>query len=272
VGAWDERARGRDDEEASMATDLGAAIRDHLCLYASFDRTIDADISRGDPAARLQAAVVRHEPTGGRHGGALRFSAAEYGWAEDECTFAGGANFPYRAETWAGSVALWLRCDPDADLAPAYPVDPFHVSRHPADGAFYLDLTRPNDDRYGSPRKLRLGLYGDSPARSRFVGGQLIVVGDLGWRADTWHHVVATWRNVNSGREDGAATLYIDGARRGWMEGYRHQVTWAGEAPRIGLGQRYAGLLDEVVIVDRELSAEEVRALYRLAGPLGDSL
>lgn len=255
-----------------MTTALGAAIRDHLCLYASYDRTIDADVSRGDPAATYQPAVVRHDPAGGRHGGGLVVSARDYGWAEDELTYAASGNFPYRASAWSGTVALWLRCDPDADLAPAYPVDPFHVSRHAADGSIYLDLTRPSDDRYGSPRKLRLGLYGDSPARDRFVGGQLIVVGDLGWRADAWHHVVATWRNVNSGQADGAATLYVDGVRRGWMEGYRHQVTWDVDALRIGLGQRYAGGLDELLILDRDLTADEVRALSQLAGPVGDVL
>jgi concanavalin A-like lectin/glucanase superfamily protein len=255
-----------------MATELGAAIREHVCFYASYDRTIDADRSRGDPAATYQAALVRRDPAAGRHGGALVFSARDNGWAEDELTYAAAGNVPYRTGAWSATVALWLQCDPDADLAPTYPVDPFHVSRHPADGAIYLDLTRPNDDRYGSPRKLRLGLYGDSPARDRFVGGQLIVVGDLGWRAGAWHHVVATWRNVNTGREDGAAALYVDGALRGWMEGYRHQVTWEVGALRIGLGQRYAGLLDELLILDRELAAEEVRALYELAGPLGGVL
>jgi hypothetical protein len=255
-----------------MATGFGAAIREHVCFYASYDRTIDADLSRGDPAATYRAELVRREPAAGRHGGALAFGARDNAWAEDELTYAAAGNMPYRAEAWSATVALWLQCDPDADLAPAFPVDPFHVSRHPADGSVYLDLTRPNDDRYGSPRKLRLGLYGDSPARDRFVGGQLIVVGDLNWRAGAWHHVVATWRNANSGREDGAAALYVDGVRRGWMEGYRHQVTWAVDALRIGLGQRYVGLLDELLILDRALTAEEARALYELDGPLAAAL
>jgi hypothetical protein len=255
-----------------MATGLGATLREHVCFYASFDRTLDADISRGEGAATVNAAVARHDPQGGRSGGGVIFSARDHGWAEDELTYVASGNFPYQVDRWSGTVALWLRCDPDADLAPAYPVDPFHISRHAADGSFYLDLTRPNDDRYGSPRKLRLGLYNDSPARDRFVGGQLIVVGDLNWRADTWHHVVATWHNVNSGQADGAAALYIDGVLRGWMAGYRHQVTWDLAALRFGLGQRYAGALDELLILDRALAAAEVAALHRLPGPLGDVL
>ncbi|MCZ6680669.1 MAG: hypothetical protein O7E52_25845 [Candidatus Poribacteria bacterium] len=167
---------------------------------------------------------------------------------------------------------MWLNGDVEADLSDAYPVDPFHISRHPADGSFYLDLTRPNDERYGCPRKLRFGIYGDSPARDRYVGGQLIVVGELGWKSGDWHHLVATWHNVNTGRNDGAAALYIDGVVRGWMAGYLHQLTWDVEALRISLGQRYVGKLDELLILDVALSANEVDALYRHAEPVGQLL
>ena len=93
-----------------------------------------------------------------------------------------------------------------------------------------------------------------------------------GWRRDAWHHVAATWCNVNSGQADSVATLSVDGVRRGWREGFRPQVTWEIETLRIGLGQRYAGGLDELLILDRDLAAAEVWALSQLAGPLGDAL
>ena len=255
-----------------MSELLAEEIREHTCLYASFDQTMDADFSRGEGRATHQPQVVRRDPDGGRWGGALVFNARDYGWAEDEFFFAARDNFPYSADPFSGTISLWLNTDPDADLVDKYPVDPFHISRRAADGSFYLDLTRPNDERYGSPRKLRFGLYGDSPANDRFVGGQLIVVGELGWKAGDWHHVVATWRHVNTGQEDGAAAVYLDGVRRGWMEGYAHQLTWEVDELKIGLGQRYAGKIDEVLILDRELSAAQVAALYQLSGPAGDLL
>lgn len=202
-----------------MATDLADVLTQHTCLYASFDRGMDADVSRGDGTASFQASVVKYDPSAGRYGGALVFDAAQYGWAEDEFMFPAAGNFPYHSEGFSGTISFWISGDPDVDLDPACPVDPFHISRRAADGSFYLDLTRPNDERYGSPRKLRFGMYNDSPANDRFVGGQLVVVGELGWRRDEWHHVVAVWRNANSGREDGSAEVYIDGVRRGWMEG-----------------------------------------------------
>ncbi len=253
-----------------MPADLSNVISHQACLYASFDQGMDADHSRGNPRARYQPSVVRHSRSEGRYGGALVFSAAEYGWAEDEFTFPAEGNFPYSEPLFSGTLSLWLSGDPDDDLSLECPVDPFHISRRAADGSFYLDLTRPNDERYGSPRKLRFGIYNDSPANDRFVGGQLIVVGELGWRRNEWHHVVATWRNANSGREDGSAEVYIDGVRRGWMEGYSHRVTWDIEEMTIGLGQRYSGKVDEVLILDAALDASQVEELYRLPGPIGN--
>ena len=255
-----------------MPTALPDVIRQHACLYASFDQGTDADFSRGDGRATYQPRVVTRDPDAGRYGGALVFSAAEYGWDEDEFTLPAEGNFPYHAEGFSGAVSLWLNGDPDADLSPAYPVDPFHISRRAADGSFYLDLTRPNDDRYGSPRKLRFGLYNDSPANDRFTNGQLIVVGELNWKRGEWHHVVATWQNANSGEKDGTVCVYIDGVVRGWMESYEHRVTWEIDDMTIGLGQRYAGAMDELLILDAALDAGQVAELYRLSGPVAELL
>jgi hypothetical protein len=255
-----------------MPADLADAARQHTCLYASFDQGVDASFARGDGTARYQPSVVRHDPSGGRYGGALVFAAARPGWDKDEFIFPAAGNFPYSVRSFSGTISLWLSCDPDEDLSPEFPVDPFHISRRAADGSFYLDLTRPNDARYGSPRKLRLGIYNDSPANDRFVGGQLIVVGELNWRRGEWHHVAATWRNANSGERDGRSEVYIDGVRRGWMEGYEHRVTWNIEELTIGLGQRYAGKIDEVIVLDAPLDASLVKELHGLPGPFGDLL
>jgi hypothetical protein len=251
-----------------MSEQMSQILRQHTCLFASFDETAAADISRGDAVPSMQADVARHDVNSGRFGGGLVFSAKDHGWAEDEFVFRAKGNFPYRNSAFDGTISLWLQGDPDADLSDEYPVDPFHISRHPADGSFYLDLTRPNDWRYGSPRKLRFGFYNDSPQQDMFVGGQLIVVGDLGWNDRAWHHVVATWRNANSGEEDGMAELYVDGALRGLMMGYEHRLTWDIDELTIGLGQRYVGAIDELLILDVALSVDDVVELFALTKPL----
>ncbi len=255
-----------------MSTDLSNFLKKHTCLYASFDKGMDADVSRGSKKATYQPSVVQHNPTAGRYGGALVFSAADYGWDEDEFTFSAAKNFPYSTKTFSGTISLWLNGNPDEDLLPQYPVDPFHISRQAANGSFYLDLTRPNDDRYGSPRKLRFGIYNDSPVNDRFVGGQLTVVGNLHWKRGEWHHLVATWENANSGKENGRSEVYIDGVKRGWMEGYDHRVTWSIEEMTIGLGQRYAGKMDEVLILDQATDASQVEALFKLQEPVSSLL
>lgn len=253
-----------------MSTTLPNIIKSHVCFYASFDQGINADISRGDSRATYQPSVVKHDSTAGRCGGGLVFSAAKHGWTEDECMFSAKDNFPYSKHTFSGTISLWLNGDPNADLDPQVPVDPFHISRQAADGSFYLDLTKPNDARYGSPRKMRFGIYNDSPANDKFIGGQLIVIGELNWQRGEWHHVVATWQNANSGNEDGQAEVYIDGVRRGWMSHYQHQVTWDIDDMTIGLGQRYSGIIDDVLILDTALSSEQINALYQ--HPVGDLL
>ena len=52
-----------------MADSLEGILRTHTCLYASFDRSPDADVSRGDPAALFQPSLAAIVPNGGRLGG-----------------------------------------------------------------------------------------------------------------------------------------------------------------------------------------------------------
>jgi len=254
-----------------VSDELLNTLRQRTCIYASFDNSIDADVSRGEARPAVNLDVVKHDTQAGRFGGALVFNAREHAWEENECCYAARNNFPYQTSSFDGTISLWLCGDPDGDLSPQFPVDPFNVSRHAADASFYLDLTRPNDWRYGSPRKLRFGFYNDSPEQNMFVGGQLIVAGELGWNDGQWHHVVATWKNANSGQADGSAALYIDGRSRGTMAGYEHKLTWDIDEITIGLGQRYVGKIDELLIADMALSAEQVGCLYELgqAGKIG---
>jgi hypothetical protein len=253
-----------------MNQSLADILRDHTCLYASFDDGPNADKSRGSNIASMNDSVVRYDENAGRFGGGLVFAARDHGWDEDECTFSARDNFPYSESTFEGTISFWLKGDPDADLNPEYPVDPFHISRHAADGSFYLDLTKPNDWRYGSPRKLRFGLYNDSPEQDMFKGGQLIVVGDLGWNDGNWHHLAATFQNANSGQPNAHAVIYIDGKPRGSMSNYEHRLTWNLDNLTLGLGQRYVGNIDELLILDKAINVDVVEQLNALDEPMRD--
>ena len=254
-----------------MGQTIETFSQDTVCLYASFDEGLSAAFCRGDSEPTVNESLVRHEPSGGRFGGRLVVDAADNVWAEDEFLYRAPGNFPYTpagtGSGFDGTISMWLKGDPDADLNDEYPVDPFHISRHAADASFYLDLTRPNDWRYGSPRRLRFGFYGDSPAQNMFEGGWLLVAGELGWDDGNWHQVVATFQNANSGTDDARAALYIDGRLRATMSGYEHSLTWDPQSLGIGLGQRYVGSIDELLILDRALSAAAVAVLFQSDQP-----
>ena len=253
-----------------MSETLNQILSNHTCLFGSFDRGFDAAHGRGNLTPTINSELVRWEADAGRFGGCLVFDAGGNGFTEDEFLFAARDNFPYSESPFDGTVSLWLNGDPDTQLPDEHPVDPFHISRHAADGSFYLDLTRPNDWRYGSPRKLRYGMYGDSPAQDMFVGGQLIVASDLGWNDGNWHHVAATWKNANS--ENASAYLYVDGVPRGWLDSFAHKLRWNIDNLTIGLGQRYVGRIDELLILDAALSGVQIQELFDRTESLEGSL
>ncbi len=83
--------------------------------------------------------------------------------------------------------------------------------------------------------------------------------------SSTWYHVAATW--------DGSETkLYVNGVLDG-----THPVDWVGKANTapLNIGQRgqgddfFDGLIDEVEIYNRALSASEIQAIFE-AGNLGN--
>jgi hypothetical protein len=226
------------------------------------DGKFDVRAPRAYLSLRLVRPRLRCRRRPRRPAGAIWFDA--HAPAErDEFTFPAAGNFPYRTTSFDGTISMWWSLDPDADLEPGTMVDPFHISRTASDASYYLDLTRLNDPRYGSPRKLRLGMYPDNPSKD-LRGGQLILVGELHWKRGEWHHVCATWQGSNADERGTRAHLYIDGVLRGWAEGFTHRFTWENmEEMTIALGQRYVGGIDEVLILDRALSAAEVDTLFR---------
>ena len=86
-----------------------------------------------------------------------------------------------------------------------------------------------------------------------------------------WTHIVYTWESFNTGRADGVARLYLDGAPRGDARA-RGSRRSRGIRMRkaIALGLNYIGLFDEVAIFNRALSEEEVRTVHTLKTGVGE--
>jgi hypothetical protein len=275
---------------AALAAGIGAAAGQHLPLrealtfHAPFDGKGDAAYAAGDP--RLYSAPSFKQradarpglPDGdgaliaagaGRFGDALRFTRK----AAPLVFFRGARNMPYEAQGWSGTVSFWLSVDPAGELEPGF-CDPVQITpRSWNDAAFFVEFEKRPDSI-----PFRLGVYADlhvwNPEKRRFADippeeRPLVTVDDPPFGAGKWTHVVFTFERFNSGRPDGVARLYLDGALRGELAPRQQSFTWDPEQNTIALGLNYIGLLDELSIFNRALGADEIRTLYALDGGIG---
>jgi hypothetical protein len=117
---------------ASVTAESTASLARALTLHASFDTGLDADFSRGEKLcyvrtkAGLVPAALNDElalaPGHGRFGGALHFPKK----GNTRPLFKDGGVLGYNATRWSATVSVWLRLDPDQDLAPGY-CDPVQI-------------------------------------------------------------------------------------------------------------------------------------------------
>ena len=255
------------------------ALRQALVFHASFDGTVDAGKAAGDPKLysaptfRQRDAAVAGLPAagevavvkgGGRFGDALRFTRRK----SPVVFFKGAGNMPYQRANWNGTVSFWLNTDPHGELEPGF-CDPVQITASAwNDAAFFVEF-----EKKPEIIPFRLGVYSDlsvwNPQNRKIADipteqRPLVSVDDPPFRAGKWTHVVFTFENFNTGRTDGIARLYLDGAPRGTLAARQQTFTWEPEKVAIALGLNYIGRLDELSLFDRLLSADEVRALYEL--------
>ena len=136
-----------------------ATLDDALLFRASFDKSADADIARGDTniytatsldpkkiTAGLTSGAATWQPSGGRSGGMLRFHKK----SDQVVLYKGGNNLPYRSNEFAGTVSMWMKVDPQQDLPKGY-VDPLQITdKKWNDAAFFVDFDRGADVTFGS--------------------------------------------------------------------------------------------------------------------------
>lgn len=269
---------------AILSAPLGAAdhLQDALTLHASFDHGVDADYAKGDRKLYTWADRSKNLAEAGLHtagksaiakgagkfGDAMEFKAGDAPWI----FYQAAKNLAYQKKDWAGSVSLWLKCDPVAGLAPGY-CDPVQLTpRAWNDAAFFLDFNK-ESDQAGAPRDFRLGAFADltvwNPQKADVPETErpLLPAKKPAFGKDRWTHVVFTWEGFNSGSKEAKAQLFIDGKLDGVLTGWNQQFTWSeAETARLLLGLHYVGFLDEFACFDRALSASEVGLLFKLDG------
>jgi len=255
------------------SADLGKA----LTFHAPFDESVNAAVALGDPvlyhapSPRETAKAVAGPPPGvellpgrGRRGGALKITLG----GSPFLFFRGERNMPYRERDWEGTVSIWFSLDPDADLAPGYS-DPLIITpRAWNDAAMFVDFTR--DD---VPRRFRFAAFADrdvwDPARRRWedvpvAERPMVEIAADAFGRGRWTHVAWTFQRFNSADTSGVLTCYINGRRVGTLEGRTQTYTWNPAEVLIGLGVQFNGLVDELAIFDRALTAEEIREVGSL--------
>ncbi len=265
----------------SLQAGDATSLRQALTFHASFDHGPDADFGQGDrrifsaPSLKQPRIGTPGLPTNGvvsiakgegKVGDALRFHRK----APETVFFQVDKNLTYAKSNWNGAVSFWLRLDPDADLEPGY-CDPLQITpRDWNDGAFWVDFSK--DER---PRHFRLGAFPDRavwdpnlrdydkvPEAER----PMVTVTKPPFTRQRWTHVVFTFANFNTGKKEGAATLYLDGKSQGSVSAKEQTFSWEPAKTIAMLGIGYTGLIDELAFFNSALTAIEVEQLFALPG------
>lgn len=261
----------------SNAQSIQASLQDSLTFYSSFDRGIEADKSKGNPSlytitSKQPQEIIRRglhaqgqtewvTGLGINGGAALKFNQRNAPWIY----YQGEKNVRYRKNQWSGTVSLWLKVDPQTELAPGF-ADPLQLTtRAWNDGSFFVDFNKDGD-----PRDFRLGAFADlkvwNPENKEVSEDQrpLFPVKSPPFSKDRWTHVLFTWEKFNTGEKDGVAKLYLNGEFQGQITGWNQTFSWKPEETiKIYLGLNYIGLLDEVSCFDRALTENEVQWFFQ---------
>ena len=259
-----------------------AAVRKSVTFYASFDEAISGDFGGGDlnagtrvphPTEKgrfvfekgVDSAAMKIVRGKGVAGGALEASASlpKNGWLY----FPVKGNLAYKKDGWSGSVSVWCNTDPTRLITAKF-CDPVQITAKSYDnGALWFDF---NDAK---PRALRFGAFTARPDGQKAVPesdpkAPLIRLPGVGWKAGEWHHVVLTFKNLDTGKPDAVTALHIDGKLIGEVKDQPIAMGWDVEKANVFLSLGYIGLLDEFAMFDRALTAEDVALLHKTPGLL----
>jgi len=264
-------------------TNEGADLKEALTFFVSFDDGFNADYAKGDPnmytvpsRQRLDEAIAgMHQPSHellkdkGKFGDGFRFGSK----SDTTLFFNAKDNIVYDSNNWSGSISFWLSLDPATDLEPGF-TDPIQITdTRWNDASIWVDFTKAN------PRDFRLGIIGDMATWSQDTVGvpvdsvlarRRIAVDNPPFTKMSWTHIGITYEALGS--DQSTFTLYLNGEKMGAISGVSDPFRWDLDKAKIYLGLSYIGSMDEVAIFNRPLSAEEIKAVYRLESGISSIL
>lgn len=254
------------------------ALRQAVMFYASFDEAVKADVGGGQQTLDTR---FNHPTEPGRFVFEKGFDERVFRIARGCGIRGGGAlevidvlpnngrvffpargNLPFDPKGWGGALSVWCKTDPDQLLKTTF-CDPIQITQKGAgNGGLWLDF---NNAR---PRDLRHGAFpavpeGQQPIAEDDPRAPIVRVPGIGWKANDWHHVVLSWSGFDNGKSDAVSRLFLDGKLIGAIRDRPIAMGWDLDQTGIYVAVNYIGLLDELVIFRRPVSADEVQLLYR---------
>jgi len=260
-----------------LADETDDALKKAVTFYASFDNDVRADYGKGGVTLSTRYTVdakrgryerkpgfprkvFRIAKDRGVSGGALE--AVDVLPRGGRIYFPAKGNVAYRKGGWSGAASLWLNTNPNTMLKTKY-CDPLQITERGAtNGGIWCDFTP------DKPRDFRLGVFaavkpGKKPRPTTGPKAPVVRVKGVGFKAGDWHHVVLSWKNLDSGKPNAEASLYIDGKQIGTVDKRAIAMNWVVDKAGIYVAVSYIGLLDELALFNRSLTADEVRRLHK---------
>ncbi len=261
----------------SRADEGASDLRQSVLFYASFDEAVRADLGGGQrtldtrfnhPAQPGQFVfqkgfderVFRVAKERGISGGALE--VLDVLPNNGRVFFPAAGNLPFARHGWGGALSVWCKTDPNELLKTTF-CDPIQITQKGANnGGVWFDFNnaRPRDLRHGA---FPAAPEGQKPIAEDDPQAPLVRVPRIDWKASDWHHVVLSWSGFDTGQPTAVSQLFIDGRKLGEIRDRPLSMQWDLDKTGIYVAINYIGLMDELIIFRRALSATEVQELFR---------
>lgn len=259
------------------------ALKKAVTLYASFDEHVWADVAGGGKMLNTrynhpsQPGTFLVEPgfndnvfhvargRGVAGGGALE--VGDVLPRNGRVFFPAKGNLAYDPKGWGGALSVWCQTDPNTSLKTSF-CDPVQITEKGANnGGLWFDFNnaKPRDLRHGAFRAVPAGQKGvteDDPK------APMVRVPRVAWTSADWHHVVLSWSGFDTGKADAVSQLYIDGRLIGEVRDRAIAMNWDVERAGVYVAVNYIGLMDELALFRRPLTADEVKQLHQRPGLL----
>lgn len=264
------------------AEDAPGPLQNAVTFYASFDEAVKGDAGGGDLtlSTRFNHETEKNKfvvekgfddkkykvaKDKGIHGGALE--ASDVLPRNGRIFFPAKGNIAFKKGGWSGALSVWINTDPDKLLKTKF-CDPIQITQKGANnGGIWFDF---NDAK---PRDMRHGVFPAVPEGQKSIAEEdpkapMVRVPKVGFKSGDWHHIVLSWKNFDTGKKDSVSALYIDGKLIGEVKDYDLTMDWDIDKAGIYVAVNYIGLLDELALFNRALTADEVMQLKNKPGLL----